>query len=124
MVAFLAVFEHPGPCNLSDFVQMIEPTRVEHPRAIGSAESFNVGVLVRLARFNIVNLDVVIVTPDHEALSEKLRAVVGTQHIGQSPGRLQLLEHANQAHTGQRSIDLDCQGPPWLIRTIGQRRAD
>ena len=51
-------------------------------------------------------------TPGRKALTQELRAVVGTQHIRQSPGRFQLLEHANQAHTGQRGIDLDGQGLP------------
>ncbi len=57
MVPFLVVLEHPGPSNLSDFVQMTEQPSVEHLRAIGSIESFNVSVLVRFAGFNIVNVN-------------------------------------------------------------------
>ena len=50
-------------------------------------------------------------TSRREALSQALRAVVGTQPIRQSPG-FQLLEHTNQTHTGQRVIDLYCQDLP------------
>ena len=41
MAPFLVVFEHPGPGDLSDLVQMAEQPSVEHLRAIGSIESFN-----------------------------------------------------------------------------------
>ena len=48
MVPFLVVFEHPGPSDLSNFVQMTEQPSVEYLRAIGSIESFDVGVLTRI----------------------------------------------------------------------------
>jgi hypothetical protein len=48
----LVVAEQPVLGDVLDLLNRLEQVRIEHFRAVGSVETFDVGVLVRLTRFD------------------------------------------------------------------------
>lgn len=109
MVSLFVVFEHPGPADFADFIKIAEQPGVGHLVAVAAVEAFDVGVLVWLARLDVVDHHAVRFAPRGEHLAQELGAIVSAQHVRQAAFGLQLFEHAHQPFTGERGIDLDAQ---------------
>lgn len=80
---------------------------VEALVAQAAVERFDVGILVRFARFNQAQLDAMLVGPSNHRLTAELLAVVAANDLGQAAGERQAIHHARHAHAGDRSFDLD-----------------
>lgn len=107
MGSLLVVFDHPPVDGLSDIIQGGEQVLVEQLIAEGPVEAFDVSVLIRLARLDILDGHAVVLGPAGEGLTEELRAVVGSQHLGQATCPLQPIEDADQSLGRDRGVDLD-----------------
>ena len=57
MSPFLVVLQHPLPGNLSDLVQTSEQIDIQHLGSIRAVEALDVGILIWLARFDVVDED-------------------------------------------------------------------
>ena len=112
MVAFLVVFEHPGPGHFPDLVEIPKKPGIENLCSIGSVEAFDIRVLVWLSGLDVVDQDAMVSAPGRKRLAQELRTVVGAQHIGQAAFRCQLFEHPDQARARQRGIDFNLQRLP------------
>lgn len=75
----LVVLDHPAVGDLPDLVEAGEQVQVEHLLAIAAIKALDVGVLVRLARLDILDQHAVGLGPAGEGLTEELRAVVPTE---------------------------------------------
>jgi len=82
---------------------------IEQLFSIGPVEAFDVGVLIRLARLDVLDGHAGTFSPVREGLTEELRAVVGSQHLRQPMFSLQSLKDPDQAHRRDRGVDLDVQ---------------
>ena len=112
VVTLFVVFKHPCPCDFTHFIQVPEQPGVQHLGPVAAVESLNIRVLIRLARFDVVNHDIVVIAPVREYLTPELRAVVRAQHLWQAAFVLELFEHTHQARARQRCIDLNLQCLP------------
>lgn len=92
----LVVLEHPPVGGLAHVVEAREQVAVEHFLAEGAVEAFDVGVLVGLARLDVLDGHAVGLGPLHESLAQEFRSIVGAQHLRQPMVALQLLEDPNQ----------------------------
>lgn len=81
MVSFFVVFKHPGPAQLANLIEISEQPGIEHLGSVGSAKSFDESVLVRLARFDVVDQDPVGFTPINENIAEEFGTVVRTKYV-------------------------------------------
>ena len=87
MVSFFVVFEHPVPGDFSDLVQIPEQPSVQNLIPIGPIESLNIGILIRLSWFNVINENTVLLAPIGEHTAEKFRAIVCSQYVRLSSPR-------------------------------------
>src|SRR5262249_40018132 len=74
-----------------------------------AVKAFDVGVLVRLARLDEMQLDPVGVGPCVDCPAEELGAVVGDQHRGLAARVEQALQYLNDTPPSDRGIDVDRQ---------------
>ncbi len=65
---------------------------------MGSVEAFDVRILVRFARLDVLDGHAGILRPAGECLAEELRAVDVSQDLGQAMFSLQSLRDPKQAH--------------------------
>jgi hypothetical protein len=63
VVSFFVVFEHPVPGDFSDLVQIPEQPSVQNLVPIGPIETLNIGVLIRLSGFNVINENNAVLAP-------------------------------------------------------------
>lgn len=92
---------------------------VQYFVAIGPAEAFGVGVLVRLAGLDVAQFDAVVATPVDYRLGGVFRAVVAADRPGQTAPVPELLQHPDDPFGSQAGVDLDSQGfPDALIQNI------
>lgn len=68
MGSLLVVILDPIGTDAPDLVQILEEVGIEHFLTVGTAESFDVGILVGLTRLNISRLDPVAFAPTHKRL--------------------------------------------------------
>jgi hypothetical protein len=78
--------------RLSYFTQVIEQIKVEYFIAIGTVKTFQISVLVRFARLNILDHHPGCPGPAEKGMTEKLRAVVNSEDMRQALHLLQTLE--------------------------------
>src|SRR5690606_13489652 len=95
------------PRCLTDLLKAGEQMHVQHFLAEGPVEAFDEGVLVWLARLDVLDGYAIGFEPLDKGLAQKLRAVVAANDLRQLALLLQLLEHADQALGIDGSIDLD-----------------
>lgn len=112
MGALLVVLAHSPPGGLADVREAPEGVLVEHFLPERAVEPLDVGVLVGLARLDVLDRHALALGPLGEGLAQELGAVVGSQHLRQPLITLQLLEDPDQAQRGDRGIDLDVQRLP------------
>jgi len=77
--------------------------------ARAAVEALDVGVLVRLARFDEMQVDPVGVGPRVERPADELRTVVGDQHRRLSARVDQALQHLGDTPPADRGIDINRQ---------------
>jgi hypothetical protein len=83
-----------------------EEVLIEHLLAIGAVESLDVGVLVRLARLDVLDRHAGLLGLLDEDLAQELRAVVRAQHLRQGSLLTDVLEDAHQQLRLDRRVDL------------------
>ncbi len=104
------VLADPLAGDLAHLLERAEQVHVQHFIAVDSDEPLDVGILVRFARFDVVNHHAVFSHPLDEHVTEQLRSIVDTQDLRQAPVVADSLEQANQALASQRGVDLDADG--------------
>lgn len=96
MRTLLVVLDHPPINGLAYIIEAQEQMLVQQFVAERTVETFNVRVLVGLARLDVLDGHAMGFRPLHEALAQELGAVVGAQYLWQSTLVVQLLEDAYQ----------------------------
>jgi len=76
MRAFFIVVSHPLMDELSDLRERVEDVGVEHLSAEGAVKAFDIGVLGRFTRLDMVEADSVILTPCCQFGGDKFGAVI------------------------------------------------
>lgn len=79
------VFDHPPIGGLSDLGQVTEQVEIEQFIPVGPVKTFDVGVLVRFPRLNVLDRHADGLSPCDELTAQELRAVIEPQDIGQAP---------------------------------------
>ena len=79
MRPLLVVRPQPLGRHLPHLIEIVEEVGVEDLAAVRPVESFDVGVLVRLAGLDVTDLDLVFLAPVDEKLAQELRAIVPTE---------------------------------------------
>ena len=79
MGPFAVVDPQPGLGQRAQFRHRLEEMRVEDLRAIRAIESFDIRVLIRLARLDVVNRRAVVGAPVDEGLRGEFGAVVPSE---------------------------------------------
>ena len=82
----------PGFDDGLDVGQTREPMLVEALIAETPVERFDIGVLIRFARFDQTQRDAALVGPRQHGASAELRAIIGTQDARQAPLVRQVVE--------------------------------
>ena len=77
----LLLFDHPPVLGPPNVVERGEQVLVEQLIPEGPVEAFNVSVLIRLARLDVLDRHAGMLGPVGEALTEELRAIVGPQYL-------------------------------------------
>ena len=94
--SLLVVFAPPCFDDCPGVQQVGEPVFVEALVAQTTVERFDVGVLVRLARFDQPQLYTSFVRPRHHRLAAELLAVIGADDLGQASTERQPIQHSSQ----------------------------
>ena len=79
MGSLLVVLDHPSPRGFADVVERGEQMLVQDLFAQGPVEAFDVGVLVGLARLDVLDRHAVGLGPLDEGFAQELRAVVSAE---------------------------------------------
>ena len=95
----LLTFGWVGRRQRPQFRDRFEEVGVEHLGTIAPSEALDIGVLVRLARLDIVHRHAVLGAPVHEGLSGELRAVVHGYVRDDRTGALTPAPHSLRAIT-------------------------
>ena len=112
----------PQPCH-GQRLQLgdrLKEMGVEHLRAITPVEPLDVGILVGLARLDVVDRHPVVGAPVDERLREKFRPVVRPQGRRAAVDGHEFVEHPDDALTGHRQAHRDLQALP--IPFVDDRR--
>ena len=72
-----------------------------------AVEGLDVGVLVRLARFDQSQLYAALVRPSHHGLAAELFVVVGADHLRQAAAQRQAIQHPSHPMPGDGPLGLD-----------------
>jgi len=107
----MVVVQPPSGEELNSFqvpaVVLREPFEAHRP-----VESLHIGILLRLARLDIVQPDLPLVCPALHQAAEDLWTVVAANGRGLASPLDDLLQGTDHAFRRQRAIDLDAQGFP------------
>ncbi len=96
MRALLVVFDLPPVDGFPHVIQAQEQVGIEQFLAQRPVEPFDIGVLVRLARLDVLDRHTRCLGPADEGFAQELGAVVGAQYLGQAPFPAQPLKHPHQ----------------------------
>jgi len=110
--ALLVVFDLPPVDCFPYVIYAHEEGGIEQFLAQRPVESFDIGVLIRLARLDVLNCHARRLGPTDEGLAQELRAVVGAQHLGQASFLAQSFKHPYQPLRGNRGVCLDMHNLP------------
>lgn len=91
MIAFLVVFQHPGPADLPDLVQVPEQPGIQHFLPVAAVEALNIRILVRLAWLDVIQQDAVVSAPVRKRFTQELRAVIPVEYMGFADRRSAIL---------------------------------
>jgi hypothetical protein len=77
----MVVRQEPVLADGTDLFDRLKEVGVEDLLPIGPIDAFDVGILVRLARLNVVDADTTRGTPLDKDVRHKLRTVVDADHV-------------------------------------------
>ena len=97
MVTLFAIFQHPGLGDLARIVECAQQLGIEHIVLGPAVESLDIGVLVGLAKFEVVDHYTLSTALVGKGIAHKFRAVIGAQHLRHASLGFDLLENAHQA---------------------------
>lgn len=109
MWPLFVIFNFPPVGGFPHFVQVAEQIQGENLVAIRLVKAFNERVLVRFAGLNVLNRHPGLFGPGNEFTAEKLRTVIGSQHIRQATLQAKPFKDPDQSFSGDRGIDLNMQ---------------
>ena len=104
MQSLLVVLDHPPPDRFAYVLEGGKQVLIEDFLTEGAVEAFDVGVLVRLARLDVLDGHGVGLGPLHERFAQELRAVVRAQHLRQAVVPFELLKDAHQVQRASRLL--------------------
>ena len=79
VIAFLIVFNHPGPGHIPHLIKRLKQPSIQHFRPMAPIEAFDIDVLIGLSRLNITDRNPVVLTPIIKIGAQALRHFVGAQ---------------------------------------------
>jgi hypothetical protein len=98
--AFVIVDVHPARGMLLYLAYALPLVLAQPLVAHGSVESFNIGILLGLARLNVLQLDTPVLSPALDALADVLGPVVAANRIGFASPLDDVLQASDHALTG------------------------
>ena len=107
MGTLLVVAVSPVLGHASDLVQGSKYIAIKNFRAVSAVEPFDIGVLLRLARLNVIYLDPPIFCPALQQSTDILRTVVAADRSRWAPPLDDLLQSPDYPLRRQREIDLN-----------------
>lgn len=112
MGAEVVIVLQPALGCLPDLVQRVEQVRVEHMLSEGAVEALNEGVLRRLARLDVDELDALHPAPLLRQRGNKLRPVVHPDAPWLLPPFNQVIQHPHHPVALQGEVNLDVKRLP------------
>ena len=109
MGPLLVVGNEPAIGHRADLGQRFKEMGIEHLGTIAAVEPLDEGVLIRLARLDVVQSDAALVTPIDEYLGGQLGTVVQAQRTWPPVQRDEFLKDPDDASRRDRPTDVDRQ---------------
>ena len=94
----------------ADLGECVEDVAVERLRAVGSVESFDVGILSGFAWLDKHEPDSVLSCPDSECVTDEFGPTVESQASRCATYLDKFIERPDDTHGRQARVDLDAQG--------------
>jgi len=94
--ALLVVFDLPPVNRFPDVIEAHEQVGIEQFLSQRPVESFDISILVRFARLDVLDRIACRLGSADEGLAQELEAVVGAQHLRQASFLAQPLKHPHQ----------------------------
>ena len=95
MGPLFVVLSHPLRTDLAHLLQRLEYVGIQHLVREGSIEPFHTGILIRLARLNILERDPSVRTPTRKSIGEKFGTIVEPNGLRLTPPGGDLLQDSN-----------------------------
>lgn len=115
MGAEVVVVLQPTLGYLPDLVQRVEQVRIQHMLPEGAVEALNEGILRRLARLDVDELNALHPAPLLRQRGNELRPVVHPDALWLLPSPYQVIQHPHHPIALQGEVHLDVQGLPVIV---------
>ena len=115
------VFVFPVVDEEACFCDGMEPVLVEAIVAEGAVEAFDEGVLHGFAGLDVVEVDVIALSPEMQRFAGELGAVVGSDGVGKAVGLGERIEHGSHRRTADGGIHV--QGQALTGEVVHERQA-
>ena len=101
------VVVYPPIGDFPDLFQISEEIEGQHLFTVGAVESFDISVLVRFSRLNVLDDHPSGFGPGDKVATKEFGAVVNAKNVRQPPLQTQALEYADEPLAGDRCIDFN-----------------
>ena len=105
----VVVAVQPVGRHVTHFLRGLEDVAVEHLGAVGLVESFDIGVLRRLSRLDVIEGDFFGFRPFGQGVSDEFRAVVQANRQRRTAYIHQLVQRPYDARSRQAGVNFDAQ---------------
>lgn len=96
--------------SVAHLIEILEEPCVKDLLTVCPIEALDERILIRFSGLNVADKHPMALSPLCEDFTEKLRAVVYTNHVRQRSLCADLLEDTNQARSSDRGVNLDGDG--------------
>ena len=110
MGAFLVVDGDPLASNFPNLPERLEHASIQDLMPEGAIEAFDVDILIRLTRLDVVELYALVPAPGDQHLGQILGSVINADRVRFAPPCHQPLQRAHHARAGNGGVDDDRQG--------------
>ena len=101
----LIVVDSPPVRGFSNLGYIAKQVHVEHLFTVGAIEAFDVGILIRLARLDVVESHSLSLAPGGSHLGQILWAVIDTDRVRFAPPFHQPIQRTHHARAWDRGVD-------------------